>query len=92
MKFENKYAISKKEYVIYCGDDYYKKCDNNGFYYDIIFNKLYYKGHLVHHENGPAFESINGDKQWYLNGKEYSEEDYLSIVNLKNKQRVLNDI
>lgn len=30
----------------------------------------------IHRESGPAFESANGDKQWWLNNKLYKLEQY----------------
>jgi len=45
-----------------------------------------------HREGGPAVEYSNGDKYWYLNGKEYSKKEYWKIMNLMNKNRVLNEI
>jgi hypothetical protein len=30
----------------------------------------------LHRENGPAVEWSNGDKWWYLNGMNYTEQDY----------------
>jgi len=56
-----------------------------------IIKEWYIEGKR-HRENGPAIESINESCRWFLDNKEYSKEEYLSIVNLKNKQRVLNDI
>jgi len=62
MKFENKYAI------IYCKDNYYKEFNNNRFYNinNIIW---YFRGYLVHREDGPALERKDGHKEWYKNGK-----------------------
>jgi len=45
-----------------------------------------------HREDGPAIKHNNGYKEWYLNGIEYSEKEYLNIINLKKKSRVLDDI
>jgi hypothetical protein len=30
----------------------------------------------LHREDGPAVEWNNGDKSWYLNGVEYTEQEY----------------
>jgi len=64
--------------------------DNNIYNTDKI--KRSWKGYLIHRENGPAIEWDNGDRMWYLNGIRYSEEDYLKMMNLKNKYRVLYEI
>ena len=79
----------------------------------IMMGIIYYKGYLVHYENGPAIEWKNGDKFWflngqlhredgpaiewlvgyklfYLNGDQYLEKEYLKIINLKNKKKILN--
>jgi len=45
-----------------------------------------------HREDGPAIEYDDGDKYWYLNDIIYSEQEYLTIINLKNKNRVLDEI
>ncbi len=37
------------------------------------------KGKL-HREDGPAIEFSNGFKQWYLNGKRLTEEEFLKAV------------
>jgi len=101
--------------IIYCKDESYnEKYDTNDSYYTID-NLYYYRGYLIHREDGPAVEWYNGDeswflngqlhredgpaqeyygtyKGWYLNGEHYSEEEYLKIINLKNKIRVLDEI
>jgi hypothetical protein len=51
----------------------------------------YFEGHL-HKENGPAVEYHDGKKLWFINGKEYTKETYSKVLNLKNKNRVLNEI
>jgi len=85
MKFETKYGN-----MIYCKDNsYQKKYDNDDFYnYGIIW---YYKGYLMHREDGPAVEqSIMS--MYYLNGINYSEKEYYNIVNLKKKMDILNEV
>jgi hypothetical protein len=42
----------------------------------------YYHGKL-HREDGPAIEYTNGNKEWYLQGTEYTEEEYGRLVKLK---------
>jgi hypothetical protein len=32
----------------------------------------------IHRTDGPAIEYANGNKYWYINGIEYSEEDSIS--------------
>jgi len=76
--------------IVYCKDEYYKEFNNNKFYK--IDNKRYYNGYLIHRENGPAIEYINGDKSWYLNGKVYTKNEYLSIINLITKKIILDAI
>ena len=42
-------------------------------------NKLYYsdrKMTILHREDGPAFESADGGKCWYINGEILSEEEF----------------
>jgi hypothetical protein len=45
-----------------------------------------------HREDGPAIKWSSGKKHWFLNGYGYSEEEYLNIKNLKNKNKVLYEI
>jgi len=45
-----------------------------------------------HREDGPAIEWSDGEKSWYLNSIIYTEEEYLKIMSLKNKKRVLNEV
>ena len=30
----------------------------------------------LHRESGPAIEYSYGDKEWYINGKQYTEKEY----------------
>jgi hypothetical protein len=42
-------------------------------------SKLYYKDRameILHRTDGPAFEWYDGDKYWYLDGKEVTEEEF----------------
>jgi len=57
--------------VVYCKDDYHEEFDNNKWYND---NKCYYKGYLVHREDGPAKEWNDGSKIWYIDGKRHRED------------------
>ena len=43
------------------------------------FNK---QGQL-HREAGPAYEGTDGSNAWYLNGKQYTEEEYVMIQFIK---------
>jgi len=67
--------IFKEKYrVIYCkNDSYNEKYDNDNLYYNDKTSKCYYKGYLVHREDGPAVEWQDGTKWWYLNGKRHRE-------------------
>ena len=40
--------------------------------------KWWYLNDQLHREDGPAVEGVSGGKQWYLNGKEISEREFLS--------------
>ena len=42
-------------------------------------SKYYFKDKemkILHREDGPAVERINGDKYWYLNNVSYTEEEF----------------
>jgi hypothetical protein len=39
-------------------------------------SKLWYLNDRIHREDGPAYEGVDGEIQWFLNGKEYKEDDY----------------
>ena len=56
----------------------------NGLIIDKDGNKRWYLNDLLHREDGPAFECTNGNKYWYLDGKEYTDlNEYQAMVNLK---------
>ena len=43
-------------------------------------NKFYFKDkemRIYHREDGPAIESADGNKFWYLNGRQYCEQEFL---------------
>ena len=42
-------------------------------------DKHWYLNDKFHREDGPAIEYINEYKEWWLNGKEYTEEEYTMI-------------
>ena len=48
--------------------------ENNG-------NKVWYKNCKLHREDGPACEYSNGSKFWFLNGIEYSEQEFNEKMN-----------
>jgi len=59
--------------ITYCKTgSYQKKFDNNMYFCndDIIW---YFKGYLVHREDGPAIEWRGGNKEWFLEGKHHQE-------------------
>ena len=35
---------------------------------------------VLHRENGPAIEYANGSKEWYINGKELTETEFLAAT------------
>jgi hypothetical protein len=90
MKFE------ETNKTIYCKDGSYQSAFNNAAYF--MINKtdyadiLYFKGYIVHNICGPAVIWADGIKSWYLNGIEYKEKEYWKIIDLKNKNRVLDEI
>jgi hypothetical protein len=45
--------------------------------------KRYRWNNQLHREDGPAVELANGNKEWYLQDKKYTEEDYWRILKLK---------
>jgi len=84
--------IFKNQYItVYCNNDYYEEFDT-GAILCRTNTGTYYRGHLIHREDGPAVEYSNGSKYWYLNGKEYSEQEYLNIISLKSKSRILDEV
>ena len=49
--------------------EYTVKVHNNG-------NKWWLLNGKLHREDGPAYENADGDKSWYLNGEEVTEEEH----------------
>ncbi len=43
-----------------------------------------------HREDGPAIEWYDGNKSWYLNDKQYTEEEHKIIMREKKLERILN--
>jgi hypothetical protein len=68
MIFETKYNT-----IIYCKDDYNKECDNEEFNYNEFFDKCYYRGYVMHRDDGPAIEWGDGSKSWYFEGNRHRE-------------------
>jgi len=59
--------------TIYCKDKYYKKFDNDDFFYTKSI--LYYKGYMIHRDIGPAIDNKHCvNKEWYLNGLRHRED------------------
>jgi len=77
--------------IICCKDKFYKNFYDSNYFY-INNKKTYFKGYVIHKEDGPAVKWSDGVEEWWLNGRRYSEEKYYKIVNLKSKSRVLDDI
>jgi hypothetical protein len=40
--------------------------------------KFWYLNGVLHREDGPAIEYTNGGKEWWINGKEITEQEFLS--------------
>ena len=55
--------------------EYTVRVDDDGdkFWY---LNKWWYLNGKRHREDGPAIEYANGYKEWWLNGKEVTEEEH----------------
>ena len=43
-------------------------------------DKYYYKNNKPHRLGGPAVEYSNGAKQYFIEGKKYSEEQFLTTI------------
>jgi len=71
MKFEQTDFISSC--IIYCKDGSYNKKYGNIDWYDTS-GKQYFRGCLVHREDGPAIDHTDGYKAWCLNGKSHRED------------------
>ena len=46
--------------------------------------KRWFKNDKLHRIDGPAIEYSDGSKYWYLNDKEYSEEEHKRLVKMIN--------
>ena len=59
--------------------------------------KIEYKNYTVwrneagelHREDGPAVKWSDGDKEWWLNGKCYSLEEYMELISDENRDKIL---
>ena len=49
----------------------------NGLTVNEVGTKCWYLNDKLHRTDGPAIEHSNGNKYWYLNGINISEEQYL---------------
>jgi hypothetical protein len=56
---------------------------------DFIGEKWWYFNGKRHREDGPAIEYPNGNKEWFLNDTEYSEQDYYHEVAKIKLKRIL---
>lgn len=43
-------------------------------------SRFWYQNDMLHRTDGPAVIHSDGDLSWYLNGKEYLEDDWLTII------------
>ena len=55
----------------------------NGCITDTHGDKKWYKDGKRHRLDGPAVEYANGTKHWYVDDKEYSEEEFNRIFGTK---------
>lgn len=56
----------------------------NGIYEDIDGNITWWKDGKLHNESSPAMTFYDGNKYWYLNGVEYTEEEFNQWLEKKN--------
>lgn len=61
----------------------------DGFHVDAFGNGFWYKDNLLHREDGPAIEALEGDDEWYLNGKQVSEEEVMNRWNAIQEKKSL---
>jgi hypothetical protein len=55
-------------------------------------DRLYYKNEKLHREDGPAIEYEDGTCLWFIEGKEYTEEEYdKKILEMKVQNPVINE-
>jgi len=90
MKFEDYLSGLDLSAIYYVLDNSYNGImDTDNFNYKD--DKLYYKGYLLHREDGPAIEWSDNDCQWYLFGKEYTKNDYIKVIKIKNITKILSE-
>jgi len=51
-------------------------------------DRKYYLDDELHREDGPAVEYSNGDKEWRLNGKELTEEEFNKKITELNVSKI----
>ena len=56
----------------------------SGRYVDLEGNEIWYLNGLLHREDGPAYETVSGIKQWFTNGIQITEEEFKHWI-MKNK-------
>jgi len=56
---------------------------NDGLTIDKYGNKYWYLNGERHRTDGPATEYPTGEKRWFINGNELSEEEYLRTTRNK---------
>ena len=56
---------------------------NDGLYIDTYGTKHWYLNDKLHRTDGPAVEYSDGDKFWFINDVELSEEEYLQRTRKK---------
>ena len=44
---------------------------------DYMGNKWWLENGKLHREDGPAVEFFSGEKAWWINGKEYTREEFI---------------
>ena len=83
MKFEKdpkwKFALSFGELKHY-KDDIYYNVENEG-------TKRYWKDGWLHRDDGPAIEYKNGRKYWYIEQKEYTEEEHKEKIKMMEMEK-----
>jgi hypothetical protein len=49
-------------------------------------DRYWYYNLKLHRQDGPAVECLDGTRRWYLNGQEYSEEEYTLALSGRRKR------
>ena len=50
---------------------------------DDVGNKFWLLNGKLHREDGPAIEDANGTNEWWLNDKQYTEEEFALLQFMK---------